>query len=71
MIKLFVFDSVATIVTFVFSVILRNSSVYDAYWSVAPMVMVVWRRVFVGVHPVQCGLYSTDGKKTDSSKARL
>lgn len=42
MIKLFVFDSVATIVTFVFSVILCNSSVYDAYWSVAPMVMVIW-----------------------------
>lgn len=42
MLKLFVFDSVATVVVFVFSVIFRNSSVYDAYWSVAPMIMIIW-----------------------------
>lgn len=40
--KLFVFDIVATIVTFIFSVIYRNSSVYDAYWSLTPMVMSIW-----------------------------
>jgi steroid 5-alpha reductase family enzyme len=32
-------DAVATVVVFVFSVVLDNSSVYDAYWSVAPMVI--------------------------------
>ena len=37
--KFFVFDTVATIVTFVFSVLLSNSSVYDAYWSLTPMVI--------------------------------
>lgn len=37
--KCFVFDTVATIITFIFSVILVNSSVYDAYWSLTPMVM--------------------------------
>lgn len=42
MLKLFVFDTVATIVVFLFSVMLRNSSVYDAYWSVAPMLMILW-----------------------------
>lgn len=42
MLRFFVFDVVATVVTFVFSVILRNSSVYDAYWSLTPMVMSVW-----------------------------
>lgn len=42
MLKLFVFDAVATIVVFVFSVLYHNSSVYDAYWSVAPMVMIIW-----------------------------
>lgn len=42
MLKLFVFDVVATVVTFIFSVILRNSSVYDAYWSATPMVMIIW-----------------------------
>lgn len=42
MLRLFVFDTVATVVTFVFSVSYKNSSVYDAYWSVAPMIMSVW-----------------------------
>ncbi|MCQ2522340.1 MAG: DUF1295 domain-containing protein [Lachnospiraceae bacterium] len=42
MLKVFVFDVVATIIVFVFSVISHNSSVYDAYWSVAPIIMVVW-----------------------------
>ena len=32
-------DVAATILTFVFSLILRNSSVYDAYWSVQPIVI--------------------------------
>lgn len=31
----------ATILTFIFSLILKNSSVYDAYWSVQPMVIIV------------------------------
>jgi steroid 5-alpha reductase family enzyme len=30
-------DAAATVVVFAFSVVLDNSSVYDAYWSVAPM----------------------------------
>ena len=37
-----VFDAAATVVTFIFSVVLHNSSVYDAYWSLTPMVMSVW-----------------------------
>jgi steroid 5-alpha reductase family enzyme len=32
-------DVVATVVVFAFSVVLDNSSVYDPYWSVAPMVI--------------------------------
>ena len=40
--KLFVFDVAATLVTFVFSLIFHNSSVYDAYWSLTPMVMSIW-----------------------------
>lgn len=40
--QLFVFDVFATIVVFGFSVFYHNSSVYDPYWSVAPMVMSVW-----------------------------
>lgn len=37
--KCFIFDTVATVVVFLFSVILVNSSVYDAYWSLTPMMM--------------------------------
>ena len=34
-------DVAATILTFIFSLILRNSSVYDAYWSVQPIVILI------------------------------
>lgn len=40
--KYFVFDLVATVVTFIFSLIFKNSSVYDAYWSFTPMVMSIY-----------------------------
>lgn len=42
MLQLFVFDTVATVIVFIFSVVFHNSSVYDAYWSVAPIVMIIW-----------------------------
>lgn len=42
LLKLFVFDVVATVIVFVFSVLLHNSSVYDAYWSFMPMIMAIW-----------------------------
>ncbi|MFT5357029.1 MAG: steroid 5-alpha reductase family enzyme, partial [Polyangiales bacterium] len=35
-------DVVATVVVFLFSVALRNSSAYDAYWSVAPMALAAY-----------------------------
>lgn len=38
--KLLIADCVATVVTFVFSLIFRNASVYDPYWSVQPIVIV-------------------------------
>ncbi len=34
-------DIAATVVTFIFSVIFRNASVYDPYWSVQPVVIVL------------------------------
>lgn len=37
--KLLVADCVATIVTFIFSLVFRNASVYDPYWSVQPIVI--------------------------------
>ncbi len=47
-IKLFVADFVATVVTFFFSVILKNSSVYDPYWSVQPIVIAAAYFIFSG-----------------------
>lgn len=39
--KLLIADVVATVVTFIFSVIVKNASVYDPYWSVQPIVIAV------------------------------
>jgi steroid 5-alpha reductase family enzyme len=44
-------DVVATVVVFGFSVATRNSSMYDPYWSVAPMVMVGWWWLHPSLHP--------------------
>ena len=40
-INLLIADTVATIVCFIFSLIFKNSSVYDPYWSVAPIVILI------------------------------
>jgi len=40
-ISLLIADAVATVVTFVFSVIFGNASVYDPYWSVQPPVILL------------------------------
>ena len=40
--RVFIFDSAATVVTFIFSTILHNSSVYDAYWSLTPFIIVLY-----------------------------
>ena len=39
--SLLIADVVATVVTFIFSVIFKNASVYDPYWSVQPIVIVI------------------------------
>lgn len=41
-------DLAATVVTFLFSVIFGNASVYDPYWSVAPIVIVVFCAIRMG-----------------------
>lgn len=40
-ISLLIADIAATVITFIFSVIFRNASVYDPYWSVQPPVILV------------------------------
>ena len=49
-------DAVATMVVFAFSLAHDNSSVYDPYWSVAPVALVAyfaWLRVDRGADPVR------------------
>lgn len=42
MVNVFIADVVATIIIFIFSIFFSNSSVYDAYWSVAPPIIVIY-----------------------------
>lgn len=41
-IKVLVSDIAATVVVFIFSIVLKNSSSYDAYWSFIPPFIVAW-----------------------------
>jgi len=40
-INLLIADTAATVACFIFSLVFKNSSVYDPYWSVAPIVIVI------------------------------
>ncbi len=42
MVNVFIADVVATVLIFVFSMIFRNSSVYDPYWSVIPPIIAIY-----------------------------
>ncbi len=45
-----VLDIIGTIVIFIFSVAFNNSSIYDPYWSVAPLpIALYW--MYTGIHP--------------------
>ncbi|MCQ2498110.1 MAG: DUF1295 domain-containing protein [Lachnospiraceae bacterium] len=58
MLKVFVFDILATVLVFVFSAIMKNSSVYDPYWSVLPMIVSVWLLVDSGVYSLWTILFT-------------
>lgn len=40
--RLFVFDVIATFSIYLFSLVIKNSSLYDAYWSLTPWVMLTY-----------------------------
>ena len=48
--NLLIADVVSTAITFIFSLIFNNSSVYDPYWSVAPIVVVIGYSIKFGVN---------------------
>ena len=49
-IRFLISDIVMTFVCFFFSLIKKNSSVYDAYWSVIPFFFVVAWAILHGIH---------------------
>ena len=49
-VNLLIADTAATIVCFIFSLIFKNSSVYDPYWSVAPIVILICYAVVNGLN---------------------
>lgn len=46
--RILLWDVTATVITFFFSLICKNSSVYDPYWSVAPMVFSIYLFFVIG-----------------------
>ena len=50
LINLLIADIIGTAITFVFSLIFNNSSVYDPYWSVAPIVVVIGLSIKFGLN---------------------
>lgn len=51
--KLLIADIVGTIIIFIFSLIMKNASCYDAYWSVLPIVVVVFYLFTKELNPVR------------------
>ncbi|MBP5445080.1 MAG: DUF1295 domain-containing protein [Acholeplasmatales bacterium] len=45
-------DIVSTAITFIFSLIFNNSSVYDPYWSVIPIVVVIGYSIKFGINNI-------------------
>lgn len=52
-INLLIADVAATVVTFIFSLIFRNASVYDPYWSVQPMVILAALAIGRAITPLR------------------
>lgn len=50
---LLIADIAATVIVFVFSALFRNASVYDPYWSAAPVVMVIYGSCVRDMDPVR------------------
>lgn len=46
--RVFVMDIVATIVVWIFTLIFKNTSIYDPYWSVAPIVIGIYVLCMLG-----------------------
>lgn len=50
--SLLIADSISTVIVFAFSLIFNNSSVYDPYWSVLPIVVVIYYSIKFGINNI-------------------
>jgi len=57
--KFFLFDIIATLVIWIISLFIHNSSLYDAYWSLTPMVMLIWLWIIMPQVNVYLIIFST------------
>ncbi len=57
--SLLIADTAATVFVFIFSLIFRNSSVYDPYWSVQPIVILAALMIANGVNPARLLVFLT------------
>lgn len=51
--NLLIADAIATVIVFIFSLILKNASCYDPYWSVCPMFIVIMLLINKDLNPVR------------------
>lgn len=47
MINLFLADVAATLIIWIFSLVLKNASLYDPYWSVIPPVIIILMMIYL------------------------
>ena len=57
-VSIFAFTVVSTIALYVICVIFKNTSLYDPYWSVAPLVMTIIHMVRFGVYTINSLIFS-------------
>ncbi|MCG8307608.1 MAG: DUF1295 domain-containing protein [Cytophagales bacterium] len=50
--KIAIGDLVGTVIIFIYSRLLKNSSMYDPYWSIAPIVILVYLIVVNGIYEI-------------------
>ena len=52
MVRFLVIDLICTVFVYIFSMLFNNASIYDPYWSVAPMVIIPCFMIELGVYNV-------------------
>ncbi len=56
-VNLLIADVIATLITFMYSIVFGNASVYDPYWSVAPIVIVCYEAISCGFNFVSALIF--------------